>query len=256
MKKIIYTVLSILMLTACKKETTQANSTSNTNSNTNTCIDNPNINFSSIGTPVGKFGDCIKDIDGNSYKTVIIGTQTWMAENLKTSKYNDGSIIPNIKDFNQWGELTTGAWRNNLDNDSIGKIYGKLYNWYVTNSITNGNKNVCPAGWHIPSDVEWSILINYIGEDTITGIKMREVGTKKWLNSKITASNTSLFTGIPSGACNGKSFEPIGYGSYWWSSSEYSQSQSWGRSLEQDKKNIFRYYDPKHYGESIRCIKD
>ena len=148
MKNVIYTILSITILTACKKETTQANNTNNT-SITNTCIDNPNINFSSIGKPVGKFGDCIKDIDGNSYKTVTIGSQTWMAENLKTTKYTDGTNIINMADTSVWNNAITGGWCF-YNNDASYNIYGKLYNWY-----TISNEKICPTGWHIPSNSDW-----------------------------------------------------------------------------------------------------
>ena len=163
MKKTIYLIAGVLLLFSCKKESSNPTNNSTTNSNNTNpvnCIDNTNINFTCIGTPIGKFGDCIKDVDGNTYKTVTIGTQIWMAENLKTSKYNDGTDIPNVTIAKQWTELTTGAWCNYNNSDSLGKIYGKLYNWYATNPTTNGNKNVCPSGWHLPNNTEWNSLID------------------------------------------------------------------------------------------------
>ena len=132
MKKLILTIALTSALFSCKKETTNTN-TSNTNnpSNSVVCVDNPNINFTAIGTPVGKFSDCIKDVDGNVYKTVSIGTQTWMAENLKTSKYNNGTPIPNIIDNNLWNNDTSGAWA--------------YYNNDVTNNESYHNKDYLVA---------------------------------------------------------------------------------------------------------------
>ena len=139
MKKLLIAFALSSVLFSCQKETTNTNSTINT-SNGVACLDNPNINYTSIGTPIGKFSYCIKDIDGNVYKTVTIGTQTWMAENLKTSKYNDGSSIPNITDETQWTNTTAGAWCY-YDNDDVNNAkYGKLYNWYTVNSTSNGKK--------------------------------------------------------------------------------------------------------------------
>ena len=156
MKQLILALTLTSALYSCKKETTTPN-TSNPTTPTNSvvCVDNPSINFTALGTPVGKFSDCIKDVDGNVYKTVTIGTQTWMAENLKVSKYSDGTPIPNITDNIQWSNLTTGAWSYYNNDASNNTKYGKLYNWYVVSPITNGNKNVCPSGWHVPTDAEW-----------------------------------------------------------------------------------------------------
>ena len=166
MKKLFILFALTSALFSCKKTSTSPNIPSVVNDTTKTtisCVDNPNINFSSIGTPIGKFSDCIKDVDGNVYKTVTIGTQTWMAENLKVSKYNDGTIIPNIADDVQWWKLTTGAWSYYKNDAANNAKCGKLYNWYAVSLTTNGNKNVCPAGWHVPTDAEWTILTDYLG---------------------------------------------------------------------------------------------
>jgi uncharacterized protein (TIGR02145 family) len=269
MKKAIYSILSIMMLTACKKESSTSTSTTNSTNKTNvTCVDNPNINFTCIGTPIGKFGECIKDIDGNTYKTVVIGKQSWMAENLKTSKYNDGTIILNITDSLSWVENRNGAWCYYSNNDSIGKIYGKLYNWYTTNPISNGNKNICPDGWHVPNDTEWEVLINYLGGVNVAGGKMKEAGNKNWNTPNIDGTNISLFTGLGSGCYispiikNG--FFGIGDKGYWWSSTEhYLQTDVNNIDIDGNYYSLYKGYskigfgfDEKSYGRSIRCIKD
>jgi hypothetical protein len=117
-------------------------------------------------------GPGVKDIDGNNYKTVYIGTQEWMAENLKTSKYSDGTAIPNVIDNNQWSKLTIGAW-SYYNNDAVNNTkYGKLYNWYTVNPTTNENKNVCPTGWHVPTDADWTVLTDYLGGNVQAGENM------------------------------------------------------------------------------------
>ena len=128
----------------------------------------------------------LTDIDGNDYKTVTIGTQVWMVENLKTTKYNDGTAIPNITDNTSWAALTTGAYCDNINTPSISTTYGRLYNWYAvdnnagTKVASNGGKNVCPTGWHVPSDAEWTTLTTYLGGESVAGGKLKETGTTHW----------------------------------------------------------------------------
>jgi uncharacterized protein (TIGR02145 family) len=260
MKKVIYTILSITMLTACKKETTQANNNISTTNNTSVS----NIDFSSVGTPIGKFGNGITDIDGNKYKTVVLGNQEWMAENLKTTKYNDGSIIPLTIDTIQWVNKVVGAYCNYANNDSIGNIYGKLYNWYTINT-----KKVCPTGWHVPDDYEWSTLISYLGGEKIDVGILRETGNTHWAapnNYTTTSSNQSLFTALPGGLRFGdiKTEIPIKYSSlyleyhgYWWSSTENQDNYTKASYITIDNNNYYRKdIFLKKGGMSIRCIKD
>jgi uncharacterized protein (TIGR02145 family) len=165
----------------------------------------------------------ITDAEGNSYKTVYIGTQQWMAENLKVTKYSDGSTIPNITDDTQWQNNTTGAWAYYNNDAANNPKYGKLYNWYAVSKTTNGNKNVCPTGWHVPTDAEWTVLTDYLGGASVAGGKMKEVGSTNWLYPNTEATNISLFTGLPGGYRGyGGSYNGIGYYGDWWSSSEYT----------------------------------
>ena len=208
-----------------------------------------------IPQPMGSYGPTIDDVDGNSYKTVYIGNQQWMAENLKVSKYNDGSDIPNVTD--DWGNLTTGAWTYYNNDAANNDKYGKLYNWYAVSPTTNGNKNMCPTGWHVPTDVEWTVLTDYLGGESVAGSKMKEVGTTSWNSPNTDATNTSLFTGLPGGyrGVSGNSVE-IGNIGYWWSSTEYTSSFSWSRYLNNNDGNVFKYNVGMHDGFSIRCLKD
>jgi len=200
-------------------------------------------------------GPNISDIDGNIYKTVYIGTQQWMGENLKTAKYNDGTLIPNVSDNSQWSNLTTGAWAYYNNVASNNSKYGKLYNWYAVSPITNGNKNICPAGWHVPTDTEWTVLISYLGGEAIAGGKMREVGTINWSWNTPETSNSSLFTGLPGGELSSKGFYVgIGNSGLWWSSSQASTYDAYYLYL--DSYSLSKNSNYKYYGRSVRCLKD
>ncbi len=217
------------------------------------------LNRTVIQTTSG-YGLDLADNDGNTYKTVYVGSQQWMAENLKVSKYNDGSAIPNVTDNTQWQNTTTGAWayyNNDLANNAK---YGKLYNWYALSPTTNGNKNVCPTGWHVPTDAEWTVLTNYLGGATVAGGKMKEVGTTSWNSPNTDATNTSLFTGLPGGSrTSSGSYTDgtIGNSGYWWSSTEVSTTNAWYRGIGTNFGLLYRdnfYF--KNFGLSVRCLKD
>lgn len=260
MKKLFILTLVLSSILACKKKTTSPTTTNNSadttkNTNSVTCGDNPNINYKCIGTPIGKFGDCITDIDGNVYKTVTIGSQTWMAENLKVSKYNDGTVIPNVIDSINWSKLTKGAWCNYDNNNLNNSKYGKLYNWFVVDTKTNGNKNVCPTNWHVPSKIEWDTLIKYTG----SGLTMKEIGYTSWKNPSTFETNSSLFTGLPGGfrSSNGYQYTGIGKNGLWWSASESNIPNTPDIRVLFNQPDIF--FGTMEYevsGLSIRCIKD
>jgi uncharacterized protein (TIGR02145 family) len=157
----------------------------------------------------------IKDIDGNTYQTVWIGDQLWFAENLKTTHYNDGTPIPNVTDDTAWSALITGA-RSYYGNDSTtnAPVYGALYNWYAEE-----NGKLCPSGWHVPTDTEWTVLTNYLGGD---GGKLKEVGTVHWNNST-GATDEFGFTALPGGRrLDSGAFSFIGDYGYWWSATSGS----------------------------------
>ena len=253
MKFFFYLLLVSISFLSCKKETTTTTYLRPSNADTTK-------NFTSIGTPIGKFGNKIFDIDGNMYKTVIIGNQQWMAENLKTSKYNDGTVIANVSNTIGWSELTNGAWCY-YNNEEVNKVrYGKLYNWYVIEANSNAKKNICPNGWHIPSNSEWKTLLDFLEGKSVAGIKMKEAGSKNWYPSNIESTNTSLFTALPGGKrSNDGQFLDVGYAGYAWSSPISSGSStlipvSLGLSYDKSIVNIDTV--TKNHGNSIRCIKD
>jgi len=204
------------------------------------------------------------DGDNNNYPVVEIGSQTWMAENLKTTKYNDGTAIPNITDNTAWEALTTGGYcdYNNSPSNSI--TYGRLYNWYaadnnaVTKVASNGGKNVCPTGWHVPIDADLTTLITYLGGTGLANGKLRETGTAHWAITDIGVTNLSGFTALPGGGrIKSEAFKEIGYFSYFWSATEY-QSFSWFSwtmrlGYNNDVSMLTRF---KTDGYSVRCLRD
>ena len=208
---------------------------------------------STIGIP----GPNITDAENNTYKTVTIGTQQWMAENLKVTKYNDGTAIPNITDNTQWKNNTTGAWAYYNNDAANNAKYGKLYNGYAVSKRFNGNKNVCPTSWHVPTDAEWTVLTDYLGGSTVAGGKMKEVGTASWNSPNTDATNTSLFTGLPGGyRYNGGDYNNVGSYGYWWSSWEDNTGDAWNRLLVNYNGGAGRRNDVEKNGLSVRCLRD
>jgi len=195
----------------------------------------------------------VKDIDSNKYKTVTIGTQVWMSENLKTTKYNDGTAILMVKENDAWAKLTTPAfsWYNNDSIDNK-KTYGALYNWY-----TVGTGRLCPSGWHVPTDAEWTTLIAYLGEVGFASDKLKEAGTAHWRTPNTGATNESGFTALPGGYRSFEGiFNSIGIYGYWWSSTEYNSTTVFFRNLRYKYNLVYKYRSEKYCGFSVRCLKD
>lgn len=206
----------------------------------------------------------VTDIDGNNYTTVVIGNQTWLRENLKVIRYNDGTAISNVTSSTSWLGLTTGAYCNYNNDISYVDTYGRLYNWYaVTNS-----RRLCPTGWHVPSDAEWTQLEIYLGMSQTTanlvnwrgtneGGKMKESGLTHWNSPNTGATNESGFNGLPGGIRWTSDFSnSVRANGTWWSSTEYNSNEAWYRGLYWDRGTICRSQDPKTYGFAVRCIKD
>lgn len=196
----------------------------------------------------------IKDVDGNIYQIVIIGQQKWMAENLKTTHYNDSTpIIYPGTDNTAWSINVTGAyaWYNN-DETAYRDTYGALYNWYAVNT-----GKLCPAGWHVPSEAEWTILFNHLGGGYQAGGKFKKDGTVHWNTPNIEATNESGFTALPGGGrdFSGRFFE-IGSLGRWGSSSEYDNRYVWGIGVFYSHSSVHRGVHFKEGGVSIRCVKN
>jgi len=210
----------------------------------------------------------VKDIDGNVYHTVKIGTQTWMVENLKTTKYNDGTSIPLVSDGTTWYNQTTPGycWYNNtIDNKST---YGALYNWFTVHT-----GKLAPIGWHVPTDDEWLVLQDYLIANgynvdgiTISNLVAKSLAAKTGWNTStnygsigndLTKNNTSGFTAFPGGARSlTGTFESIGYDGYWWSSTKYGDYAAKIRYLNSVDCDL-GYTDASVWdGLSVRCIRD
>jgi uncharacterized protein (TIGR02145 family) len=198
------------------------------------------------------------DSDNNNYSIVTIGSQTWMAENLKTTKFNDDSSIPLETVNSAWSGISTPAycW---YDNDINNKdTYGAMYNWYAVSTSTNGGKNVCPSGWHVPSDEEWITLISSLGGESNVGGKLKETGTAHWGSPNTGATNESGFTALPGGlrgAYDG-GFYQRGLVGFWWSSAASTSTYAWNCYMSSYDSNIVGNDLEKEDGLSVRCVQD
>jgi uncharacterized protein (TIGR02145 family) len=195
----------------------------------------------------------VKDADGNVYHEVTVGTQVWMVENLKTTTYNDGTAIPLVTDNTVWGALTTPAycWYNN-DAGTNKSTYGALYNWYAVNT-----GKLCPKGWHVPSDAEWTTLTTYLGGESVAGGKLKEAGTTHWASPNTGANNSSGFTALPGGShySNGLFYIMGTYG-FWWCATENTSTDAWHRYMNSSSAIVTPKTALKNLGFSVRCIKD
>ncbi len=223
---------------------------------TNSCKKDASKNILSengiIFNPSLTYGSVI-DIDNNTYKTIVIGNQTWMAENLKTTKYSNGELIGSTSPstLNIDYEINPKyQWAAGNDEGNVA-TFGRLYTWYaVTDS-----RILCPTGWHVPTDSEWETLIGHLGNNPIAG-KLKEVSTLHWKSPNSDANNMSGFTALPSGLRNGIYFDfDGGYGS-WRSASESSETESQILILYYGDKYVYRNDYLKSIGSSVRCVKD
>ena len=219
-------------------------------------------------------------------KGVAIGSQVWMSTNLNVSTYRNGDVIPQVQDQVTWNNLTTGAWCYYENNAANGTKYGKLYNWYAVNDA----RGLAPAGWHIPTDGEWTVLSTYLGGEDVAGKKMKSTsGWESWtediicsncktwnaeyrrkkecnvcqdtrVNGKKTYSgngiNSSGFTGLPGGYRFSGNFYNVGNNGKWWSASEDNVSLACHRKLFNNNSYLLRYSYDKSFGFSVRCVRD
>ncbi len=201
----------------------------------------------------------LTDQDGNIYKTITIGNQVWMAENLRTTKYNDGTAIPNVTGKSEWCALTTGAYcnYNNTKNVDTISTYGRIYNWYAVNT-----GKLAPPGWHVPNDEDWRTLTDYLGGELPAGGKLKEKDTTHWLSPNTGADNSSGFTALPAGArCfwEGDSiFGGMGWSSIWWSTDLW-YGDVWIKLIVSNHSNAYLHavnLENNVYGFSVRCLKD
>jgi uncharacterized protein (TIGR02145 family) len=195
---------------------------------------------------------------GRTYSTVVFGNdQEWMAENLRTSVYSNGDPIPNVTNSNQWSSLTSGAWVHLNNSNSYENTYGKLYNWYTVSD----SRNLCPTGWHVPTDDEWTTLTDYLGGEPNADEILRSVGTQYWRSPNTGATNESGFNGLPAGfRTESGNFTCDDCVSKWWSSTDY-QNDAISRQLSSTQVNgvgglFIRTIVDKNEGYSVRCLKN
>jgi len=210
------------------------------------------------------FSGCV-DGDNNSYPIVKIGNQTWMAENLKTTKYSNGVSIPFVNDAGAWDILTSAdkAFCYFFDNINNSNILGALYTWGAamngagsSSENPSGVQGVCPTGWHLPSDAEWTVLTTYLGGVSEAGRKLKETGTLHWSSPNSNATNESGFTALPGGFRDDWAFFGDRILGNWWSSTERNSANSWFRRVDGSESTVYVQDNIKKFGISVRCVKD
>ena len=255
MKKILIGFIAIGLLTfvGCEKDD---DSDTETTDSTETSSDDGTTDDSSSS---------ITDADGNVYTSVTIGEQEWMVENLRTTKYSDGTAIPNVTENTEWENLTTGAWSHYDNDNQYEATYGKLYNWY---SVNTGK--LAPEGWHVPTDAEWTVLTDYLaadGHEETEGIALKS--RSSWRGDPWDASQDDVsgsgngsdyygWNGLPGGHRQDNGYSSFSWeeGGYWWSSSQDITANAWSRYLSNSSGYVYSYSYNKRNGFSVRCLRD
>jgi uncharacterized protein (TIGR02145 family) len=198
----------------------------------------------------------VTDYENHIYNTVKIGNQIWMAENLRTTHYLNGELIPttNPSSLNITSEISPKYQWSYSGDDANSSVYGKLYTYYT---VTDSRK-VCPAGWHLPSDTEWTTLLTTLGGYQVAGSRLKEHGNTHWLSPYNTdATNESCYTALPGGYRDlTGTFYLLQNDAYWWSSTESEAAKAWGRTLNTSSTEAGRTGVNKSWGLSVRCVKD
>lgn len=205
----------------------------------------------------------VTDLDSNTYVTVKIGSQTWMVENLRTTKFNDNTAIPEIAGNEQWATLTTPGYCWYDNNINYKDPYGALYNWHA---VATGK--LAPQGWHVATKEDWEQLINYLGGPTVAGAKLKEIGTSHWINPNDDATNEIGFTAVPNGYRDDHEgpfdmnfdgiFHNIYYRANWWTGTQDVDfpETAWAVDMLWNSNSIGLNNSPKGPGRAIRCVKD
>jgi len=189
--------------------------------------------------------------DGHAYDLVAIGSQCWFAENLRTEHYANGDAIPGNLSDSQWTSTSSGAQAIYDNDDANLATYGRLYNWYAVDD----SRGLCPSGWHVPMDDEWTLLTDELGGSSVAGAAMKSSpsDSPSW-----DGTNTSGFSALPGGwrDSNDGTFSDVGDYGYWWSASPGGAFYAWLRGLNSDNDDVFRYIGDLRNGNSVRCLRD
>lgn len=246
MKNLIIIFLSCILINAlsgCKKEPAIIDP----------LIDNSNTPKDIIFNSSLTYGT-VSDIDGNVYKTIQIGTQTWMAENIKTTKFRNGDPIPCVVDNKNWAK-SSGAycWYDN-DPATYKANYGALYSWYAVLD----NRKIAPAGWHIPNELDFGYLLTYLGDANFAGRKLKEVGLSHWKYEFVGSNNETGFTALPGGFRYEYGFQNLRIYGTWWLDSEslYNWYDAIAFNMSCEGGSLYKSPERKINGYSVRCIKD
>ena len=238
---LIFTIFVAIILTGCERD--DPKTPDNPLNGRTTAVFNPDKNYGTM-----------TDIDGNLYKTIEIGDQIWMAENLRVTRYRNGDTLPNVTDNTEWNGLTTGAccnYNNTTDLDSIA-TYGRLYNWYAVAD----SRGLAPEGWRVANVFDWTLLIEYLGGDTVASNKMKEAGNTHW-KDPYESDNSSGFTALPGGQRYlSEEYSGIGFYNMLWTSSEYNSTSAGFLYLYFFSSNVNKGINYKQNGYSIRLIKE
>jgi uncharacterized protein (TIGR02145 family) len=240
MNKLIIVFILFLVVSCQEEELPQSATNSNNNGGNNN------------SSGLFEQGNGVTDIDGNSYPTIIINGQEWMQKNLAVTKYRNGDTIPTGLSDATWQSTTNGAFAIYNNDAANNTLYGNLYNWYAVND----SRGLCPTGWHVPSDAEWTTLETNLGGDNVAGGKMKS--TTGWNSPNTGATNQSGFSGLP-GGIREEIGNYYGIGNYglWWSSTQFDFNYASGRGLSFLSTNLGRGTDDdKHFGLSVRCVLD
>lgn len=194
--------------------------------------------------------------NNQKFKTVTIGDQLWMAENLNVDEFRNGDPIPHAQTAEEWqraGENEQPAWCYYDNDPANGKIYGKLYNWYAVSDW----RGLAPEGWRISSDEDWEKLIKLLGGEDVAGGKLKATDTTYWQSPNTGATNEIGFTALPGGYRDlYGSFHGIGSYGLWWSATEFEAHYAWYRFVRYDLSDVGRDYSSKAVGVSVRCVRD
>jgi uncharacterized protein (TIGR02145 family) len=206
--------------------------------------------FSQTATP----GNGVVDSDGNFYNSIIVSNgQEWMTENLKTTRFANGDLISKIENNLSWSSASTSAFSDYQGNEIIANTYGRLYNFFTTID----ERNVCPSGWHVPSNLEWTRFTNEIGGLGVAGSILKATGNEFWQAPNADATDAIGFRALPNGCrYDGGNYNNLGTYAYFWTATELDTTFSWFRSLKYDVPTAFRNFTKKQNGFAIRCVKN